>query len=834
MAKMSKKEFNDAVESQKMMLELAVELEKVEFKRLSLYDKMFDSEKKRKQIINEIAIHEQSINVQTQQLTQNKDNMSKRAKNQVKQQIIAEKEQLEVYKKQNKQIIAKGNNLKNVLNLTTKILGASTALLGSITSWDKPMREAVLNLGLGAEKGEQMKNAFYDATPAAIALGGSMADLRDIQTQYAEGTSRTVGLTAQELINVEEIARGTTLGAAGAGKLAGQFAIMGKDIKQTHEFIQGVVDASQRMGINSNNVIKSLSDNYKKLNSFGFKAGVEGMKKMAIYSEKFKISISEALDSADMARTLEGSIEMAATLNTLGGEFAKSDPFELLNLSRNDPAKYTQKINEMTKGMASLVKTADGFEMQVTPLDLDRLREASKALGIPYENLVEQTKQMGHYQKMNNQLVGKGFSKDQLETIQAMAKLDGKSGIYKVMGKNIADLTAAEIEKLKLQQTTLAESAKNAQTFDEKFENTIKLLKSSLLPLLDGVNSIMEFIQPFVIKFGEAVQWMTKTDFGKGAALFLGGALIFEKTFGGGILSKVLGKSGKGGSAAGSVGGAGGAKGGAGASFGSGAGGALKAIGQGAGVGLASAGIGAGINIAAQGIAKLADSMAKLTPDQAKTLQNIAMTLAISFPLAAIGIAVVAAVAAPAAPVLLALGASMLLIGAAVGIAAAGIGYMAGSFGNLLKSAEPKKVFQLAAGIAALSVSMYAFAGAGLLATLGGGGMIAQLLVLAALAPRINQIGESFKNIGTVLNANPESLNKFKETLDAISNFKSGDSLSELKDLFAKPLRVEFDKKNVSMNVDVNVKVDSDVLARVVAKKVASLQVAYSEGRRGN
>jgi len=833
MAKMSKKEFNDAVENQKTMLDLAVKLEKVEYERLSLYDKMFDSEKKRKQILNEIAIHEQSISVQTQQLAENKDNMSKRAINQVKQQIIAEKEQLEVYKKQNKQIIAKGNGLKNVLNLTTKILGASTALLGSITSWDKPMREAVLNLGLGAEKGEQMKNAFYDATPAAIALGGSMADLRDIQTQYAEGTSRTVGLTAQELINVQEIAKGTTLGAAGAGKLAGQFAIMGKDIKQTHEFIQGVVDASERMGINSNNVIKGLSDNYKKLNSFGFKAGVEGMKKMAMYSEKFKISISEALNSADMARTLEGSIKMAATLNTLGGEFAKSDPFELLNLSRNDPAKYTQKINEMTKGMASLVKTADGFEMQVTPMDLDRLREASDALGIKFEDLVESTKQMGHYQKMNNQLVGKGFSKDQLETIQAMAKLDGKSGIYKVMGKNIADLTAAEVEKLKLEQTTLADRAKNAQTFNEKFENTLNLLKASLLPLLDGVNSIMTFIQPFVIKFGEAVQWMTKTDFGKGAGLFLGGALILQKIGLTKMLPNVLGKAG--GAVGSAGGGAGGAiGGGGGASFGSGAGGALKGLGTGAGVGLASAGIGAGINIAAQGIAKLADSMAKLTPDQAKTLQNIAMTLAISFPLAAIGIAAVAAVAAPAALPLLALGAAMLMIGGAVGIAAAGIGYMAGNFGNLMKSADPKKVFELAAGIGALSVSMYAFAGAGLLATLGGGGMIAQLLVLAALAPRINQIGESFKNMGTVLNASPESLTKFKETLDAISNFKSGDSLSELKDLFAKPLRVEFDKKNVSMNVDVNLKVDSEVLARVVAKKVASLQVAYSEGRRGS
>jgi hypothetical protein len=841
MAKINKKQFDDEVNSQNELLKLRVEIEKIDINRMNWIQKIFNKEKELHGLNVDILEAEEKRNIRLaeydkliKQVNNKQSEASKNTLNAIHKQIVAESTQISKMKKKLELTEKWGLSMKGVLRTSLSLGNSLVNTLASIGGMDKPMREAVLNLGLGADKANSMKDAFYSATPAAIALGGSMGDLRDIQTEYADATNRAVGLSAQELINVEKIARGTNLGAVGAGKLAGQFATMGKDIGQTTEFVQGIVDSSERMGINSNKVIKNLSQNFSKLNTFAFKNGVDGMKKLSLYAEKYKVDMDSVLGTAqDFGHSLDKTVEATATLNTLGGEFAKTDAFEMFNLSRNDPAKFTQKINEMTKGMASLVKTADGFEMQITPNDLDRLKVASDALGIPFENMVEQAKQFGHYQKMNNSLMGKGFSKEQIDAIHSMAKLDGKSGIYQVMGKNIADLSKEEAQNLIRQQTTLEERAKAAQSFDEKYKNTIELLKSSLLPLLEGANLLLEGIMPMVKWFSEGIHSLMSISpmVTKGFGMFLGGAIILK-----GLSSTKLGeilasKIGIGGAKKAAEGAASSAAGGAG---GAAKGGGLSALGKGAGVGVAAAGIGAGVSIAAIGISKLADSFAKLDPKQLDALNTTLKTMGFVMIGMTVGLGLIATVGSVAAPALLAIGVAAAGVGVGIGAAAWGVGEMAKGFSELLTSAEPSKVFMLAAGIGALGLAMTSLAGGSVLTLFAGGGAFAMLGLLSTRADAFERIGKSMKEIGVVLNSDGEGLSRLKETLDSIQNSNtSGGIFGDLKELLSKPLKVEFKDKNVQLNVNMSLEVDSTVLAKKTAKKIIVLHNDYQTGKAG-
>lgn len=843
MAKINKKEFDDQVKANQHLLDLAVEREKIALKEMNWIQKTFSLEMQRKANLIEVNELENKRNIREAEFQKLVDQVnakevvaSKKTIDAIKKQINEETKQIEKLKSKIKFTEQWGMSLKGALATTMKLGSAFVDVVGSITNTDKPMREAVLNLGAGADKAAAIKDAFYSATPAAIQLGGSMADLRDIQGEYVDASSRAVALSSQELLNVEKIAKGTNLGAAGAGKLAGQFATMGKDIGQTTEFVQGIVDQTERMGINSNKVIKNLSQNFTKLNAFAFKNGVDGMKKLSMYAEKYKVDIGSILNTAqEFGHSLDKTVEATATLNTLGGEFAKTDAFEMFNLSRNDPAKFTKKINEMTKGMANLVKTADGFEMQISPNDLDRMKIAAEALGVPFENMVEQAKQFGHYQKMNNVLMGKGFTEDQINAIHSMAKLDGKSGIYKVMGKNIADLSRAEAQNLIRQQTTLEERAKAAQTFDEKWNNTINSLKSTLLPLLDGANMLFDTISPVVKWFGESIQSLMKISptLTKIAGGILGGALIFKSLGGGGLLSKVIGG---GGGVTKAAGGALGGGGGAGGTFGGGAGQGLASLGKGAAVGAAAAGIGVGIDLAAQGIAKLADAFKGLDPKQLDALNSALKTMGlIMVGTMAVGLLAIGLAGEAAAPGLLAVGVAALGIGAGIGVAAAGIGYMAKGLGELSDKADGEKLLGIAGGIAAIGAATLSLGVGGILGVIGGGGALGMIMAIASQGDKLMKVSDAFKNIGVVMNGNADQFERVEAAITNIANAKvnSNGVFADLKELLSKPLKVEFKDKNVALNVNMTMEIDSTVVAKKTAKKIVVLHNDYQTGKAG-
>jgi len=828
MAKVNKKDFDKNIDDQIRGYNTLIELQKKELQGLT---QIFSIESQRSKALLELQQAENERNVRFQEYNKL---MQEAAQGQVqvnKVTLTAIEKQL----KKEQDYIVKLKTKEKIMKSIASIKFPDLGSLGNFKPFDdKPIRDTIVELGLGAERGKQIRDSFYEAAPKAAQLGASMKDLYAIQKSYTEESGRAVALTGKELTNVTEIAKGTTLGASAAGQLVAQFAQLGVDIEKSKEMIQGIVDSSERMGVNINKVLKVVSSNFRTLNTFAFKDGVKGMGKMAQYAEKFKVDMGATINSAEQARTLDGAIEMASQLQTLGGEFAKADPFEMFHLSRNDPAKYTQRLNEMTKGMSQLVKTTDGFQLKITPVDLDRLREVAKATGQDFQNLVEQANRMTEVQQMNKQLMGSAFSKQDRELIQSLARLDTKSGIYKVLGKDISKLSAQEVQSLQIQQQTLKQRAEAAQTFDEKFENTINSMKLTLLPLLDGINAVFDTIHPFlkgIADFmGDQPKW-AKTGLAwvggmLGAGILLGKVATTFKSIpfigklmsgGGGAIAKGAGSATS--SGGGALGKAIGGKGG---------------FGTGAGIGVAGAGIGAGVAVAAVGISKLADSMSKLNKDQVEALQTIATVLAITFPLAAIGVGILAAVAAPAAVPLLALGAAIFAIGAGIGVAAAGIGYMAGGFANLLSAASPEKVFALAAGVTALGGAMSLLAGGSILSLFAGGGAFAMLGLLSTRADAFERIGNSMKNIAVVLNSDGKGLEKLKETLDSIQNVNSnGGMLGELKSLFKDGLKVKFDDKNVSMNVNVSLEVDSEVIAKKTAKKIVVLHNDYKNGKAG-
>ncbi len=801
-----------------------IELNKLIQEQVNLLKGTNNEEEKRRLISEQISNYQRVINeLQREQVDNGTQNLSK-----INELRNKQKELIDQQKNINTELQKGVKYRQNSLDIAKSLVNQLKSGWKYLQDQDKIIKTTNLNLGMSSAKAVAMRDAFEKSAGYVTRLGGSIADIQGIMQGYADETGRARVMSADMVKDITAIGKGTGLGIEQATKLGAQFELMGFDAKSTMDYVQGVVDTTERMGVNTTKVLKNVNDNFKKLNTYTFQQGVKGFAQMAMYAEKFKIDIGQALNAADVSRTLEGAIDLTAQLQVMGGEFAKTDPFEMLFLSRNDPAKFTEKIADMTKGVVSFRKMADGtFEKFISPADRDRLAAVAKSMGMEASALTEIAERQAEIQKMRQQTAGLGLSKEQQELIEGAAIFNKKSGKFQVeiagTMKSIGELTKDQAKAFASEQVSLQERAKQAMTFDETFKATIETLKASLLPLLKGINKML-------IPLGKVADWTSKlADKGalgiaSAAGLLLSAALAWK--IGTNQFAKLMGNWASGGGVKNVIGSAlGGGKGAIGTAGGSvsglveqrrgiGAGAAakgkgIKNLGTGIGVGAAAVGLGAGVGVAAEGISKLADSMSKLTPEQAKSLTIIATTLAVTFPLAAIGITLAGKAAEASALGLIVLGGAIALVGAGIGLATMGIGKMAEGLGSMIVSSKDAgpAMMDVGKGIGFVALSMMGF-------TAGAAGFLvfaATMKTLSKHAPAMAVVGEAFKNIQTVLSGSRDDFIAVENAVKSISNMnvKGGGVMSDLANLLKKPLQVEFaNNGKVALTNDITLNLD--------------------------
>ena len=733
----------------------------------------------------------------------------------------------------NKEIISNEESIKQIdkkinhQKQFNKILSSTSNVLKNIwgitQNYDTVIKSSILNLGMSGVKADMLRSSFEASAGYVARIGGNIRDINVMMLKFANVTGRARALSGEMVNDIEAMSKGTGLGVRTMSDLAAKWEYLGVSVNNTFTIAQGIVETSELMGVNMQNVFSKVANQFNKLQTYNFKFGVQGMANMAMYGEKFAVSIDQTMNAADKARTLKGAIEMAASLQVMGGEFAKSDPFKMLYLARNDLEGFQKQINEMTKGMVTFRKMSDGtFQKFISPADRDRLRFVAKTLGMSTEEITKQVYRMADLQKMRQQMFGAGYTDNQRKLLEGMAFYDDKMNKFfiRVHGtkKDISDITGSELAYLKTQKSGLKERAKAAQSFDAAFKATIEELKTALLPILRGVNVVLEKVRPIAIKFNEWITHLSETSKSllKGFGIFLGAGFLFKSlispllriVFGlqgairgssnfGGFLRNVTAPKAQFTNVATQTG-----------TAGTSATGLLTGL----GVGAAGLGIGEGLNLAAGGISKIADAMSKLTPEQAKTLQNIVHSLTI---MSVIGVAVGATIAiwggsaTAVLPGLLAFGAAMVGVGFGINLATKGIATMVKSFASLKGNGSDiaATMLGISGSVGILSASLASM-------TLGAGGLLVFSGLLKSIAKRsddLDKVGTAFANINSVVSASKEQFSEIEKFITNISsaNFNNLNKLAELKNIFEKPLKVEFADKQVAVVSDITLKIDS-------------------------
>jgi hypothetical protein len=682
---------------------------------------------------------------------------------------------------------------------------------------DKQIRTLTLNLGLSGNRAESLREQMYEATNAAQRFGASAQDIVEIQSNVNQLTGRANVFTEKQVANMVLIAKGTGMANAEAGQFVGNMLSLGSSVEDATKLIEGTVNETAKLGLNSSNVLKGISANIGKLNNYRFQNGVEGLKNMVQASEKFKFSMDGAFAAAEKFRTLEGLLETGANLRVLGGEFAKMDEFKLSFLARNKPEEFAVEMAKLTKGMASFNKEKGIFD--VSDVDMDKFRSVAELTGQEVGKLVESTKEMAKIDLAKKQIfVGDDADKEMIAKLASFGK-GSTIGKIEIGGDmvRIDQLTDDQLQILRQTERTLKQRAEDSQTFSESFENTIMQLKSTLLPILDGINYLLKGFNNIMDVFrNETTGKMNKI------GLIIPGAILLLTTGIAGILTKMVLRIPS------LLGGVLSKVPGLGKLFGSGAGSAAAGVGnpllsgkqmlgkglgnaaQLAAIGVAAVGIGYGFKMAAEGAASLSESISKLTGPQLTALTDSLKTLGfiLAGPLV-VGVLALGAATEATALGLLAFGAAALMLGAGIGLAALGIGEMAKGFASL------DKVDLTNIGLGMLGIAGAALMLANPLSLYGLGAVGLALAGISAL---------NFDNVIPLQNLHfvDKDIQNIKTITDLLNKINSIDisKLDSLGKLFSNAnLKFTLDGDAVLKNV-INVDIAGDKFTKMIDERV--------------
>ena len=786
---------------------------------------LFDSAKKRAALEEQIANNARTLAELKQKIAQGD-----------KSAVAAVKE-LEA---EQQKLIASADKLNRQLKITKTLRQELNAQLKIgwkyLMESDKAIKSTILSLGMAGSKADAMRASFEESAGYVAHLGGGLGDVSTIMQGFADGTGKARAMTESMVSDIAEIGYGTGLGIEQATKLGAQFEFMGLDARRTNEYVQGVVDTSERMGVNTTKVLKDITNNFKKLSTFTFQSGTKGFAAMAVSAEKTRVSMETALNVADATRNLESVIELGANLQIMGGEFAKMDPFEWLYTVRNEPDKLNAKISEMTTGMYTFKKNSEGvFEKFISPADRDRLTSVAKSLGISNEEMFEIAQKRLDLNKINQDMAGLGLTGREKELIEGAAFFDSKTGKYQVelagRMEDISSLTKTQAAAFEVEQVSLKKRAEEAMTFEKAFKATIEELKATLLPLLKQVNSVLGWAREHISPMIESLTSGSHPWLKVGALLLTAGTLLKAASIGfGGVAAGLKHRvaSGVAGKTAGSLIPAAGTKGASGLAMqraGIGAGAAGKGAGiSKAGTGAAAAGIGLGIMLAAKGIGEMAEKMALLDKTQIWALPVTVAALSLSFFALAPAITAAGAAGTVGSLGLLAIGAAMVGIGFGVNLATKGIGQMAEGIGSMIEKAGESEgsLFEIAGGIAAMAGAMALF-------TVGGLGLPVFLATMGAItvgALASARMASNMEKMGTAMKGSKDDWVAVQNAIESISkaNFRGGGVLADIAKLMKQPLKVQFADREVAIVSNITMEMDGDKIFQKSYRPTARIE----------
>ena len=345
-------------------------------------------------------------------------------------------------------------------------------------------KSTALSIGLSVESTKQFSKEFKGAAAKVQMLGGDLNSVSEIYEKFADNSGRVRILNEDEVENIYKLGAAAKMYGTESTELFESLDLMGvSNVEATKRMEQLILD-SQKVGLNSSKVVKTLAQNMKTMQTYSFANGVKGMGEMAKLAVKMRLDVADMLNMSEKFYEPEGAIEAAANLQMLGGDIAKAfgDPFETMYLARNKPEELAKKLQDMTENMVQFNEETKQYEFP--PEVRMQLKAAGDQLGIDVSKMTEMAMQTAKLKDVKMKLnVGGNITDESIqERISNMSRME--DGEFKVdflgangekLTKTLDQLNNQDVEMImktpENEEDYMRQMIYNSQTTNERLKN---------------------------------------------------------------------------------------------------------------------------------------------------------------------------------------------------------------------------------------------------------------------------------------------------------------------------------------------------------------------------
>ena len=327
------------------------------------------------------------------------------------------------------------------------------ALLGPWSKLDQAAASYARNMGMSAAAMREMRaNVISSDRSSKIAerTGLSPEEQIKIMGAISGDIGRQIGFSDRQH---DILATGSFLfGEDSAKDYVTRLENFGISTEEAINRATDLFKESSNAGIAFSKTSKIFLDNLRLAQNYTFKDGVKGLSDMAKRSAEIKMNIAEVSRFVDKTSTLEGSLQSAAGLSVLGGSFAMgANPLQMLYNGLQDFEGAERQMENMLKGLVTF--NEDTKQLEMSAFNRRRLKAASQAMGVNYEEMQNMAFAMGREEIVNPILDQLGIDKDSdaYSTIKNRSYLNEKGeAVINVGGekKSVAKLTKEDISEL--------------------------------------------------------------------------------------------------------------------------------------------------------------------------------------------------------------------------------------------------------------------------------------------------------------------------------------------------------------------------------------------------
>ena len=333
----------------------------------------------------------------------------------------------------------------------------------------------------------EIQKTITDTVPGVRRLGGDIKDVSEIISEVALESRRNVIANSEQ---VESLYAASKVLGLSAQVLSKSFLDVGMTIESIPETLEESVSYVRSIGGNAKTVFTDVQKNMEQMNRYQFEGGVLGLTKMAAQASMLRFDIATTFKFADDLLDPDRAIEVAAAFQRLGVTAGNLvDPFQLMNMSINDPSGLQDSIIEISKKYTEFDAKTKTFK--INPEGVLTLRELGKQAGLDAKELSKMGLAAAELDNRLSQISPSLKIKEEDKQYLANISSMNAGGQYEVkfrddQGKEqirkLSEISQTEFDKLIKQQKDGDKTVQQLQTdqlrLDEILGNNVAAIKA--------------------------------------------------------------------------------------------------------------------------------------------------------------------------------------------------------------------------------------------------------------------------------------------------------------------------------------------------------------------